>query len=688
MNPVRGLGCFYRHKSRWDAINHVVRQYSSSGEPITVPKRIHRGPTDILRALESTIRRDYTAPEYKFHDDPYLIPTSTSTKRSYAMAKESGRKAALWIRKEHAGWFNTKLAAPPIKALTAKPAITEESEANEEVLKTLIGDALVSDAMTVYGILEKNGQNISDETKQEFLELLCYYNCTDTSPEELFEERWFRQSIHGKERLRKTWKDEGLAETIFKSLSTSAHAGKAHRALVRGMARYGQSERAWQLLKDMVASGDPALAPDTGCYNAIISSVVSLREGSESRWQLAESLMREMASRGLQPNLGTLNSVLDVIRSMGTYSKARELALRTLAEFHHLGIEPCLATYNHILTIFYKERGAKSNVLVDILNKLEGQALEARNPKDIHFFLTAMEVCRYHLQDVELAHRVHNLLLSHSNYDFIGDSFKESVYYRHYFILMCSIEPLESFMEVYNKLVPNVYIPEPAVVEEILKAIDLNGAQQLLPQMWSDMIIFDQTSRENLLSLLLDIMARNPVVDSPSDSSESLSQKEALRKSYMRIAWGIWEKMEEEAENTGLRSRSIIWTGSMLGDLLTTCVQCDEFEKAWMVLIRLGAEARLSTSFEEEEKPPSLISGIPSIKSLSLFIDACIKEGAVNRGLSCIKYAVDAGFPEAGELGNRLAKNLSLSQMQMDLLTSTVGIVNVETTQERKDLSG
>lgn len=52
--------------------------------------RINRGPTDILRALESTIKSDPTAAHYKYHDDPYLLPLNNLAKRSYAMAQEAG----------------------------------------------------------------------------------------------------------------------------------------------------------------------------------------------------------------------------------------------------------------------------------------------------------------------------------------------------------------------------------------------------------------------------------------------------------------------------------------------------------------------------------------------------------------------------------------------------------------------
>lgn len=64
---------------------------TSAGEKIVIPKRIHRGPTDILLALSATVGNDPTAAHYKYHDDPFLIPQSNMNKRTYALAQESGR---------------------------------------------------------------------------------------------------------------------------------------------------------------------------------------------------------------------------------------------------------------------------------------------------------------------------------------------------------------------------------------------------------------------------------------------------------------------------------------------------------------------------------------------------------------------------------------------------------------------
>lgn len=93
------------------SISNNIRAFSAqvalnTDETIIVPKRINRSPTDILNALSATVGRDPTAAHYKYHDDPFLIPASNIGKRSFAMAQESGRKAARWIRQTDRQWFN------------------------------------------------------------------------------------------------------------------------------------------------------------------------------------------------------------------------------------------------------------------------------------------------------------------------------------------------------------------------------------------------------------------------------------------------------------------------------------------------------------------------------------------------------------------------------------------------------
>lgn len=86
---------------------------STKSSGIKIPAYVPRGPTDILRALSQTVGVDHTAAHYKYHDDPYLIPTSNSNKRVFALAAESGRKAAKWIKQEHADLFQVITSKHP-----------------------------------------------------------------------------------------------------------------------------------------------------------------------------------------------------------------------------------------------------------------------------------------------------------------------------------------------------------------------------------------------------------------------------------------------------------------------------------------------------------------------------------------------------------------------------------------------
>lgn len=78
----------------------------SGTQRIVIPKKIDRGPTDLLYTLSKTVGRDPTAAHYKYQDDPYLIPTSLYNREQFALSQESGKQTAKWIKQEHAKLFN------------------------------------------------------------------------------------------------------------------------------------------------------------------------------------------------------------------------------------------------------------------------------------------------------------------------------------------------------------------------------------------------------------------------------------------------------------------------------------------------------------------------------------------------------------------------------------------------------
>uniref|UniRef100_A0A182J6R7 Small ribosomal subunit protein mS39 n=1 Tax=Anopheles atroparvus TaxID=41427 RepID=A0A182J6R7_ANOAO len=626
-------------------------------EKIVIPARIDRSPTDILMALSATVGYDPTAPHYKYHDDPYLIPTSNANKKTFALAQEAGRKAAHWIRQENAKLFQHQEADPPIQAFVPTMVYTEESQVETSDLQKLIDSVEVKDAILVYNLLKKNGIEVGDELKQQMLELLCFYNHEDTLPEQFIEERWFRQGTVGRERQRKTWKDFELAEEIFHGLGEKR--SEHYCALIRGMARYFQVEKAWALYQETVEKG---IELDTNTFNSLLHIASFLKESYDKRWDLVCEVLTAMKQQGLRPNLGTLNGTLQTITTIGGYNHPRTYALKTLAEFKKLGIEPSLATWYYMLVIFCRERGPVSHVLHDIMNEVEGKAFTIQDPKDTFFFVTAMDVCRNHLHDKELAKRINQLLHHGENYNLIGDSYKESIYYRHYFTLLATTEPLESFLETYHLLVPNVYIPEPSVMEDILKSVEMNTAIEHVPLLWSHMVQFDHTGRENLVNLLLHIMVTNqPVAGEPKHAD--------LVQRFSHIAWDLYSRMEERA--AAPRATTTGLSGPILGDILLLCVRAGDYEKAVGIFTKLSKEQ-------------NSIIGEPRFDGLREFVDLCIASRTPSVAIQCLQYCSENGYSESAEMGRHIFSSFALDQNQVAKIKSLVGAEAVKPLNETK----
>jgi pentatricopeptide repeat domain-containing protein 3 len=63
-----------------------------------------------------------------------------------------------------------------------------------------------------------------------------------------------------------------------------------------------------------------------------------------------------MSKQNIAPNTGTLNAVLEAISSMGPQKYVKTYALRALAEFRRVGVQPSLASFYFLLITFCKER--------------------------------------------------------------------------------------------------------------------------------------------------------------------------------------------------------------------------------------------------------------------------------------------------------------------------------------------
>ncbi|XP_014253930.1 protein PTCD3 homolog, mitochondrial [Cimex lectularius] len=636
---LRALSSILRPKAN----RLVIGNKYSSDAVFVPPKRIQRSPTDILKAISSTVGKDPTAPHYKYHDDPYLIPYSHSTKRSYSMSQEAGRKAAQWIREQHADLFQHKEADPMIEKFSPKPVYNEESNVNEDILKNVINAANVSDAVIIYELLVKKEQEISLPTKLSLLELLCFYNGEDPLSEDWIEERWYRQGTKKREFVKNCWRGNEPIQQLFRELSESELKSDAYCTLICGMLNYGQVDGGWDLYEKSKAAG---VALNTETFNCLISKAFVLKEGHRMVLEVLEGLAKDMNSRGLRANLGTLNKLLKTLSAISSNKQAREMIFMTFSEFKRLQIEPSAASYFYLMQAFYKNKNELEGLMVDILDNLEGKRLGMRDEDDTNFFLKAMEIASFVLRDKELAYKIDSLLHYEDNYNLLGASFRESVYYRYFFTIICGSESFEDFLELYDRLVPNVYIPEPKVMSDILMAVETQMAWEHLRRLWSDMVLFEHSDRIELVEKVLAI-----AVDCSIDT---------LYEDMAQIGWSVWQKIEAQFEAKKIRTNNIERTGGMLGQLLTLFVRAGELSKAHLIMDKL---------LRDENK----IIGEPDIKSIAMYLDSCIANKSPDTAIKCIKYCNTMGFIEATAFAVKLNKELDLNENQKARLSAIVG---------------
>lgn len=134
-------------------------------------------PTSVLKAMASVVGKDHTGPAYQYHDDPYLIPYNSLQKKTYLLAKDSGRKAARYILDQHPELFTKNLIemVPKIKRYMPRVQVTLKS-ANLELLENYVQSFNVAQAVETFKFLEEKGEadQVDTTIKQKLLELVRF----------------------------------------------------------------------------------------------------------------------------------------------------------------------------------------------------------------------------------------------------------------------------------------------------------------------------------------------------------------------------------------------------------------------------------------------------------------------------------------------------------------------------------
>ncbi|XP_021020134.1 pentatricopeptide repeat domain-containing protein 3, mitochondrial [Mus caroli] len=608
-------------------------------EEIVIPKKKTWDKVAVLQALASTVNRDPTAAPYVFHDDPYLIPTSAVESRSFLLAKKSGETAAKFIINSYPKYFQKDIAEPHIPCLMPEYFEPQIEDVSEAALEERIRLRKVRASVDMFDQLLQAGTTVSLETTNSLLDLLCYYGDQEPPADYPFQQTEHLENLEeAAEENNQTskmesgpWKAQNNAERIF-ALMPEKNA-RSYCTMIRGMVKHRAYAQALNLYTELLNN---RLSADVYTFNALIEAkTFILNEKFEEKWNDILDLLKHMVAQKVKPNLQTFNTILKGLRK--SYSLGRITALQILREMKHIGIEPSLATYHHIIHLFYP-RGLSSIkmpslIIYDIMNELEGRTFSPQDLDDDRFFQLAMSVCSS-LRDLELAYQVHRLLNTGDNRKLIGHDSLRKLYYSKFFSLICSLEQIDVTLKWYKDLIPSVFLPHHQIFIGLLQALDVANRLELVPQIWKDSKEYSHTFRDALREEVLMLMARD-------------KHPQELQVAFADCAADI----KATYENQDARQPAFDWPASPLQYIAVLFLRGGRTQEAWKML----------ELFKKHNK-------IPRNELLEEFMDTAKASGSTALAIEVVKLASAFSLPVGESLAQRVVMEFTVDPEQKEAL--------------------
>uniref|UniRef100_A0A8D0GK40 Small ribosomal subunit protein mS39 n=1 Tax=Sphenodon punctatus TaxID=8508 RepID=A0A8D0GK40_SPHPU len=618
-------------------------------EEIVLPRRKTWDKLSVLQALASTVNKDPTAARYIFQDDPFLAPTNNSSYQIFSLSKESGQNAAKYIIKSFPEFFQKDIAEPHIPCLMPEDHPPQLEEVSEAALKERIQLRKVKASVDMFDQLLQSGASLPLETTNSLLDLLCFYGDREPAGEDHREEKGQLEELEEapeREKRQKAsihsgikWRKNNNAERIFNLMpERNAHS---YCTMIRGMVKHGAYQKAFDTCTDLVNNGHSA---NVDAFNALILAAPEIKDTASEKWELIEGLLKQMAEQKLQPNLFTFNAVLKSLRKCG--GLARSVALQTLREMKALDIEPSLATFDHLLHIFYKSAvlsKAPENILLQVMNEIEGKSFSPLDPDDNNFFNRTMEIC-FDLKDLKLAYRLHGLLETGDNWKMIGNAVRQRYYYLRFFSLLCVMEQLDVVLKWYKDLCPSVFYPSWTEMLHLLEALDMANQLEMIPQIWKDIKWLGHAHRPRMTEEVLSLMARDT---HPLETQMSFANCAAEIKS-------LYERREREW-------LTLEWTPSALGNIAILFSRAGWTQEAWEML----------ELFKKTNR-------IPRLHVMDRVLSSMQQSNRSDQAVKLVELAAAWALPFTSVLAARVMAEFTLSEEQKQAMESVEAVCSKE----------
>ncbi|XP_043247913.1 protein PTCD3 homolog, mitochondrial isoform X2 [Colletes gigas] len=640
MNNLKQI--LYRHS--WSQVKRL-QSSSSSDSCIKIPRRIERGPTDILYALGQTVPKDVLSTSVKYYDDPFLIPTKKADYRIYALARESGKKTATWIFKQHADLFPNNLSDPKIEAFMPPVKYTDKSQVSEELLLDTISRCNASKSLEIYNLLE---DNVSNETKQALLELFCYYNDTTYENEFFPDERFFMKKDY-----RKSWTHDPEIEKLYQFLITqdSATAALAYNTMLCAYGKWKQAGEVWSLYNKCLKEDIPLSITS---FNYILASITQRIAGSAINHKtVIYSIFAAMTARGVYPNVITLNNTLKSVCSMVSASLARSVLNHLLKEFRRLNIKFSLGTYCYILQIICRGGDESYNSFMDTLRTMSKERFTLEHLSDTNCFAKVMEIISIRYVDRAAGDLLHKIVLTDDNYKFMMNAIYMNNYYSRYVTLILSTSTISEFYECYRNIVPMMYIPDNDVMTKIivsLKSYSPEVVMEYLLKFWLDIKKHELTININLISTVIDLIHTVILPTNPP-----------LTELFVEVALSCFNSIKNEME----KGNNSFGT-AVMGQIALLLLYNDRMAEASQVLTMITKSFALFLPTMEETQ-------------LNTLFETCVSKGYMTQALLVLEICIIAEFEHAAELAKTLYSNPKLNDVHRDKLIELVGKAALDT---------
>ncbi|NXJ62682.1 PTCD3 protein, partial [Rostratula benghalensis] len=597
--------------------------------------------------FQSCSLQDPTAAHYMFQDDPFLIPRNAANARLYSLSKEAGKNAAKYIIKQFPQYFDKTFAEPNIPCLMPETQTPQIEGVSEEALKERIHLRRVKDSVDLFDQLVQAGTPVSLETTNSLLDLLCFYGDGESTLEKQEEQKedleepgvntseqkapktQFRRGLQSSG---SRWRENNNAERIFKIMpERNAHS---YCTMIRGMVKHGASAKAYDMYMDLLNERHKA---DVHTFNALITAVPYLKEKFTERWELAKVFLNHMVQQEVQPNLLTFNALLKTLRKCG--GVGRSLALSVVKEMEALDIEPSLATYDHLLFIYYRGVDLSSTgIILEVLDDAEKRSFTPQDPDDgmcfnisdnLHCLSLAGKCCD--LKDIKLAYRLNKAMEKGDNWKFL-DMDRLNAYWSKFFSLLCMMEQIDVVLKWYKEMSLSVFYPTPKNILDLLQALDAANHLEVVPSVWeADMKQLGFGRRHDLLEELLSLMSRE-------------QHPEEIQLAFAKCA----EDIKAFHEQTGREQALLDWTGSALGHVALLFSRVGRTQDAWYVMME---------RFQQSNR-------IPTEQVMDEFLACAIQTKCPDEAIKLVKLAASLGLPSSQRLKSRTEKEFELSEKQ------------------------